>query len=719
MSSDKQPGRKESNFYKYLKTIKLLSRTLLLIFILILSTTTLHAETPVAPVYRFWSDIFLHHFYTISEEEKDYVMATWPDVWKYEKVGFYAYPMQVEGTLPVYRFWSDEFLGHFYTISEEEKDYVMATWPDVWSYEKIGFYAYPTNPLEIWNLLYEYKSPFINGLTYGNGIFVAVGNPGPGDSIFTSSDGVSWVGRNSGMPYYLNGIHYFNSLYVAVGDLGSIITSPDGINWTSRNSDTSYNLNGVVYGNGKYVAVGGDVNESKSIILTSADGVQWIVRNSYFSSRLSSVTYGNGIFIAVGESGTLLTSVDGVIWDGKDSGTMAPLSHIMFSNGIYIAVGGNGVILTSNDGINWVLRDSGTSAGLNGVAYGNGLFVVTGYNAIILTSQDGINWTKNPDFSSLSIRAVVYANGTFVAFGFTGWRHGSSSYFLTSSDGIKWSVKYIGQEYLYNHPGYFYSITYNNNGLIVAGDSILHSFDGNSWANSGLDSYYGNINAVTSGNGILTAVGWGGTILTSSDGVAWFKKNSGISNVLYGVAYGNGLFVAVGENGTIVTSPDTETWSVGNSNSSATLYGIIFVDNQFIAVGVGGILTSPDGSTWTVKYSGAQSFRGITYANKLFVAVGFNSIILTSTDGSNWKIVDSGVPASAKQDYVFYGVTYGKGVYVICGVDIYFGDRGIILSSNDGKEWYRGNSGGGYAITFANDSFYTAWGRQIFKSDPL
>jgi hypothetical protein len=95
-------------------------------------------------IYRFWSNTFLGHFYTISEEEKDYVIATWPDTWKYEGPAFYAYPSQVNGTLPVYRFWSNTFLGHFYTISEEEKDYVIATWPDTWKYEGPAFYAYPS-----------------------------------------------------------------------------------------------------------------------------------------------------------------------------------------------------------------------------------------------------------------------------------------------------------------------------------------------------------------------------------------------------------------------------------------------------------------------------------------------------------------------------------------------------------------------------------------------
>jgi hypothetical protein len=63
------------------------------------------------------------------------------------------------------------------------------------------------------------------------------------------------------------------------------------------------------------------------------------------------------------------------------------------------------------------------------------------------------------------------------------------------------------------------------------------------------------LNGVAYGNGLFVAVGDGGTILTSPDGVSWTQRTSGTSNQLNGVAYGNGLFVAVGWDGTILTSP--------------------------------------------------------------------------------------------------------------------------------------------------------------------
>jgi hypothetical protein len=98
----------------------------------------------IKPVYRFWSDLLSAHFYTISKEERDYVIATYPpETWRYEKIAYYAYPSQEDDALPVYRFWSDLNGNHLYTISEDEKNRIIATYPpETWRYEKIVWYAY-------------------------------------------------------------------------------------------------------------------------------------------------------------------------------------------------------------------------------------------------------------------------------------------------------------------------------------------------------------------------------------------------------------------------------------------------------------------------------------------------------------------------------------------------------------------------------------------------
>lgn len=49
--------------------------------------------------------------------------------------------MSQPNTVPVYRFWSDSFGGHFFTADENEKAEFDAN-PD-WHGEGIAYYAYP------------------------------------------------------------------------------------------------------------------------------------------------------------------------------------------------------------------------------------------------------------------------------------------------------------------------------------------------------------------------------------------------------------------------------------------------------------------------------------------------------------------------------------------------------------------------------------------------
>ncbi len=131
--------------------------------------------------------------------------------------------------------------------------------------------------------------------------------------------------------------------------------------------------------------------------------------------------------------------------------------------------------------------------------------------------------------------------------------------------------------------------------------------------------------SVTHGNGLFVAVGQGGTILTSPDGVTWTPRASGTGVSLCGVTHGNGLFVAVGDGGTILTSRDGVTWTRRASGTTEDLYAVTHGNGLFVAVGDGGtILTSPDGVAWTPRTSGTTAgLRGVTHGDGLFVAVGW------------------------------------------------------------------------------------------------
>jgi len=124
-------------------------------------------------------------------------------------------------------------------------------------------------------------------LTKTANLSLTVSAPGGGEA------GTTWTSRNLGN--LLQAVTYGNGLFVAVGYNGAILTSRDGVNWTWRTSGTREDLQAVTYGNSTFVAVG-----MHGTILTSRDGVTWTQRTLGADDWLNGVTYGNGLFVAVG-----------------------------------------------------------------------------------------------------------------------------------------------------------------------------------------------------------------------------------------------------------------------------------------------------------------------------------------------------------------------------------------------------------------------------------
>ncbi|MDM8554844.1 hypothetical protein QUF75_08955 [Desulfococcaceae bacterium HSG7] len=96
------------------------------------------------PIYRFYSELFnAHHF--CDEVEKDYLIKTYPDeIWKLEKTAFYVFRNAEKGTAPVYRLYNEDLKTHLFTIDENEKDTLTDPYSqENWTYEGVAFYVDP------------------------------------------------------------------------------------------------------------------------------------------------------------------------------------------------------------------------------------------------------------------------------------------------------------------------------------------------------------------------------------------------------------------------------------------------------------------------------------------------------------------------------------------------------------------------------------------------
>ena len=164
----------------------------------------------------------------------------------------------------------------------------------------------------------SFRTP--TGVTYGNGIYVAVGALG---SVITSSDGATWQVQSSGTTKNLFGIAFQDGQFTAVGDAGTIITSPDGANWTTQVSGTTQSLRSIAYGARRYLVRGTNnipsnifVPQSPEFFLTSTNGTNWSDVSTKIPTATSvrSIAYINQSFWIAGDIGTLLQSdvADGI-----------------------------------------------------------------------------------------------------------------------------------------------------------------------------------------------------------------------------------------------------------------------------------------------------------------------------------------------------------------------------------------------------------------------
>ncbi|MBC8043306.1 MAG: T9SS type A sorting domain-containing protein, partial [Rhizobacter sp.] len=220
----------------------------------------------------------------------------------------------------------------------------------------------------------------------------------------------------------------------------------------------------------------------------------------------------------------------------------------------------------------------------------------------------------------------------------------------------------------------------------------------------------------TQGFGSAVAVGVGGTILRSADGVAWSSVASGTGSELRGVAVSNdytlttawksdgtfstngfGSAVAVGVGGTILRSGDGgDTWNASvSAPTSGDLNAVAWFGDSFaaakgnstsstqgfgsaVAVGVGGtILRSADGgANWTSVSGGTNAnLLSVVMASETlgYISGAGGTILITTDGGTSWTAQSSGT-----------GDTLNSIVVLPNGTGVGVGNNGTAVITNTG-----------------------------------
>jgi photosystem II stability/assembly factor-like uncharacterized protein len=189
------------------------------------------------------------------------------------------------------------------------------------------------------------------------------------------------------------------------------------------------------------------------------------------------------------------------------------------------------------------------------------------------------------------------------------------------------------------------------------------------------------------------AVGDGGAIMTSADGIDWAEQESGTDVNLHAVASHGTNIVAVGGRTTVLLSNNHgESWSVKHDDSGAYLAAIAINESQIIAGGMDQLtgdaimIRSVDlGDNWIVIESLPQTEHFLTdlaYANGLFVAATDyfdwrnDARVMVSVDGENWEEIILRDEGAATYAILHDGVRF-----------IAVGSKSTVFTSADGYFW--------------------------------
>jgi len=279
----------------------------------------------------------------------------------------------------------------------------------------------------------------LNAVTYGNGLYVAVGDFG---SIVISTDTTNWIAVTPDRRGFIVAMACNTNLCIASAETVwyswgfpdfSTIVSTNGLDWTvsgygpifySDNFPGFASITSLACSNTNFVGV------CSAGVVTTSDGINWIT-NALSSNALNGVNYANGQYFAVGNNGSIYSSADGRNWSECSINSSGALYATAFGNGMYLTAGT--VIASSQDGVTWALASTNPPAVVSKLVFGDGLFVGASYSGKILCSSNGITWQiQFTEPSGEAFSGIAFSGGTFLAIS------GRSGAIFESSDGLHW-----------------------------------------------------------------------------------------------------------------------------------------------------------------------------------------------------------------------------------------------------------------------------------------
>jgi hypothetical protein len=529
-------------------------------------------------------------------------------------------------------------------------------------------------------------------VTYGNGLFVAVGDSDLGGAVALSTGDGQWKLVDPGTALPLRTVVFSKGMFIAFGEQnftsGFSLENPNGISWREL------------------------------VILTSSNGENWTVR--FQETEIPPCSGGwpkllihDGRPVIFDHCGGTLTSENGSDWV-KGTGITAATS-VAAGNGFLLAFTDNGV-QRSRDGLQWELSNipAGSTAA-SSITFGNGVFVATVRGAFsVNVSADGVNWTRRPTPTTLGYpdSGLSFADGRFYCF--TAALYGDA---ISSTDGAFWETQATTDA----GPTAFRAVASGDGKLIaVGGGGVIATYSPNqAWQEEAWQFSSSVLNDVAASPRTIVAVGaslsrhpgepdrlrGAPRVFHSQNGEDWLPSSPlPLAGGCNSVAYGLDQFIAVGRDYVIGSEDEGKTWLVRTNGPGLNLSRIVFARDRYVAVGSRGlVMTSADGLTWKTGESGVTGdIVDVVHGGGRFVAVGGQcfscqpdeqvNFSLASQDGVNWE------KRTLPKNLYSPSLAFGNGIFLLGALP-----TGLI--STDGLTWKQSSSVTVSSVSFGRGRF--------------
>ena len=566
-------------------------------------------------------------------------------------------------------------------------------------------------------------------VAYGNGTLVAVSNYGTATEVSTNG-GATWTAGGA-LPITASwtGITYGNGMFVAVGDAAyscspytcyydyAAYSTNDGQTWTltTLTAGTVGTLTSVTYGNGVFVAASTATSPATPFAAYSTNGYTWSEVSLPSTSGATGVAYGNGDFVAVGigQADAYVSTNGGQSW--STVATPGAYDAIAYGAGAFVATGYGDAAYSTNGATTWTASTIPTSHSWYSVAFGDGVFTTVSQNtAASEISLDGATWTALTPAATLY--DLAYDGSTFVATSVSSTTTESlapplllatapgapaaptATVASTTSVTVSWPADTTTN----GSPVTAYTVTATDQTTPANGGETCTTAGSLSCVVSGLttgDTYTFTVTA-TNGIGTSPASPASNAVIPASPPSAPNVTGATVTSVTsitvtWSAATPNGAPITgytatATQYGTATTASCTTTGAL-----SCTITGLTTGDHYTVAVtATNSVGTGPASApyptvTWGTPTTSAAPYdlAGLAYGAGTYMAVDYatSNEITTSSDGLTWT-AHTTLPYSAPWAYLAYG--NGTFVTVTSGSTYYYS----AASTNAGTSWGLANT---------------------------